>query len=101
MASCDTCGREIKNYGGHLGGVTCANRCGQEGRAGEVASIVWTAPYEDVRQSAEYECILTARRWTLKERRTGKILASYNYLYECYADAEKREAARKEWRSAE
>lgn len=28
MASCDTCGREIKNYGVHLGGITCANRCG-------------------------------------------------------------------------
>jgi hypothetical protein len=65
---------------------------------GNVATVKWSAPYEDVRQCVEYECILSARRWTLKERRTGAVLASYNYLYECYADVERREAARKEWR---
>lgn len=27
MASCEKCGREIKNYGMFLGGVRCANYC--------------------------------------------------------------------------
>ena len=30
MASCETCGREIKNHGGGCGGVRCANYCGDE-----------------------------------------------------------------------
>ena len=57
-------------------------------------AIKWNRPYEDVAQSEEYECIKSARKWTLKARRTGVILATHNYLYECYADAERREEAR-------
>lgn len=30
MASCETCGREIKNYGNEHGGIRCANNCRSE-----------------------------------------------------------------------
>lgn len=63
-------------------------------------AIKWHRPYDDVAQSEEYECIKSARRWTLKARRTGAILATHNYLHECYDDAERREEARAEWRAA-
>jgi len=63
-------------------------------------AIKWRRVYEDLHQSEEYECVRSARLWTLKARRTGAILATYNYLYECVADAERREEARAEWRAS-
>lgn len=62
-------------------------------------AVKWTRVYGDVNQSDAYECVNSASRWTLKERRTGVIRATYKYLYECVADAERREEARAEWRA--
>lgn len=40
MASCDKCGREIKNYGVYQGGIRCPNYCGTVNDQQQYESII-------------------------------------------------------------